>query len=100
MGVGGKDMSQGMGFERDHLPITRFKHESMTEKAHTGSHRPICQMAVVHLKQIRTCRKAMGSAIVWIERHTGEASAKLKLIMIFQELKGFLEIALRFSSEL
>jgi len=66
--VGSKDMPQAMCFERDNLPITGFKHKSMTEKTHAGCDRKIREMTFVQLKEVGACGKAMCSAVVGIKR--------------------------------
>jgi hypothetical protein len=65
--MGSKDMPQGMCFERDNLPITGFKYQSMTEKMHASCYNKIREMTFVQLKEIRDCRKAMCSAVVRIK---------------------------------
>jgi hypothetical protein len=66
--MGSKDMPQAMRFERDNLPITGFKDESMTEKTHAGGYSKIREMTFVELKEIGACGKAMCSAIVRVKR--------------------------------
>src|SRR5260221_13465906 len=97
--VGRKNMSQAMRFERNSLSIARLKHESMTEKAHTGRHCPVGEVALVQLKEVGTCWEKVSPYIVWIKWKTATTATRLKLVVVLEELHHLFKGSLRLCAD-